>query len=136
MYGLGEHTLNRPGLLVRYLQCQTGKNDNNNNILPVATYYIMYILLFSACFAVKTEVSRSVDVFSFITFEVSVKYQLSINAHNYNFRMKQRINKTFISKNLSQAPYLTYQIIHAYLLFIYLFIKDFTSNKSHNIIRG
>ena len=81
MYGLGEHTLNRPGLLVRYLQCQTGKNDNNNNILPVATYYIMYILLFSACFTVKTEVSRSVDVFSFITFEVSVKYQLSINAH-------------------------------------------------------
>ena len=29
-YGLGEHTLNRPGLLVRYLQCQTGKNNNNN----------------------------------------------------------------------------------------------------------
>ena len=23
--------MNRPGLLVRYLQCQTGKNDNNNN---------------------------------------------------------------------------------------------------------
>ena len=26
----GEHTLNRPSLLVRYLQCPTGKNDKDN----------------------------------------------------------------------------------------------------------
>ena len=33
-----KHTLNRPGLLVRYLQCQTGKNDNNNKPFKFVTF--------------------------------------------------------------------------------------------------